>query len=96
VAELVVLPELKEYACESLLLDLLLHFILVDDLLEIPQPFGSVVEDVLLADALPHDLVEDDLETHRDAAPLQVVVVVLPDLLDARVLLPTVAALLLH
>ena len=76
----------------SLLLDLLLHLILVHDLLEVPQPLRRVVEHVLLPDALPHDLVEDYLEAHRDAAPLEVVIVVLPDLFDLWVLLP----LLLH
>ena len=71
----------------SVLLDLLSHLILIHNLLEVPEPLGRVVEDVLLLYALTHDLVEDYLETYRYAAALQVGIVVFPDFLYFRVFL---------
>lgn len=81
----------------SLFLDLLLELVLVDNLLEVPEPLGGVVEYLGLLDALADYFVEDDLEADGDAALLQVVVVLLADFLYFGVLLAlSLGALLLH
>lgn len=64
----------------SVLFDLFLHLVFIDNFLKIPEALGGVLEDILLFDALPYYFVENDLEAYGDAAPFQVGVVVLPDL----------------
>ena len=71
----------------SFFFDLLLQFILVDYLLKISQSFCGVIKHLVLFDTFTDDLIEDDLETNRDATSLQVRIVIFSDLLYFGVLL---------
>ena len=72
---------------QSVFFNLLLHLVFVNYFLEIPQPLCSIVVYVLLLDALADDLVKDDLETHRNATSLKIIIVVLSYLFDFGVFL---------
>lgn len=76
------------YRCivESILLNLLFQLIFVYNLFEIPQPFRSVVKNVLLLNTFTNNFVEDDLKAYRDATALKVGVVILSYFLYFRVL----------
>ncbi len=61
------------------------EFISVNDFLKIPEPFGSVLKYFGLLNSLSDDLIEDNLKSHGDPGPIEVVVVIFTDFLYFRV-----------
>lgn len=68
------------YSC-SLLFDLFLEFIPINDFLEIPKSFRRIIKDFWVLDAFAYNFVKDDLEPDWNSWPVEVVVVVFTDFL---------------